>query len=62
MKGSDPQFLYCSCNWHQIQQKNRGDTFFSSVFIVHATVPKVDQYLKGYWLKEFPQHQTIKIK
>ena len=28
---------------------------FSSAFIVHKTTPKVGWYLKGYWLKEFPQ-------
>ena len=28
---------------------------FSPAFITHETTSKVSQYLKGYWLKEFPQ-------
>ena len=31
-------------------------TSFSSVIIAHDTTPKVGWYLKGYWLKDFPQH------
>lgn len=34
---------------------------FSSAFVVHETIPKVGRYLKGYWLKEFPQHHLISL-
>ena len=29
---------------------------FTSVCIAHMATPNMGQYLKGYWLKEFPQH------
>ena len=28
---------------------------FIYVYVVHLTMPKVGQYLKGYWLTEFPE-------
>lgn len=40
----------------------KANTHFLSAFIVYKTMPKVGQYLKGYWLKEFPYHLALLSK
>lgn len=41
--------------------RKEGHAHFLSVLKVHEITPNVHWYLKGFWLKEFPQQTVIAI-
>lgn len=49
-------------NRNRIQQPRESAYISTSVYIVPKAMPRMVQYLRGYWLKKFPYHLPVLSK